>query len=160
MELILIRHGEAEKSNLETEDALRPLTAKGIKLLERAIPNLCMLIKDRRNTKIWSSPLPRAYESALIIAKALKVKDVEIHDFVANGDFQAFSKELLSSEPKSYLIIVGHDPFLSDWSQMICGYTLPFKKGASAGFALTRTDPPTGELRWRVNLKVLRRLRN
>ena len=158
MELILIRHGEAEKTSPEIEDAMRHLTANGMKLMERAIPNLRMLIKDKRNTKIWASPLLRASQSAQIIAKALKVKNIESHDFIASGDFQAFSEELQRIQAQGCLIVIGHEPFLSDWSQRICGYTLPFKKGASAGFALTSTDPPTGKLRWLVDLKMLGRL--
>ncbi|MEI8217179.1 MAG: histidine phosphatase family protein [Eubacteriales bacterium] len=158
MELILIRHGEAEKMNPGTEDAMRHLTANGMKLLERAIPNLRMLIKDKCNTKIWASPLLRASESAGIIAKALKVKNIESHDFIARGDFEAFSEELQRTDSKGCLIVIGHEPFLSDWSQRICGYTLPFKKGASAGFALISTDPPTGNLRWLIDLKMLGRL--
>ena len=108
--------------------------------------------------QVWTSPFLRAAQSARIIADRCGVRDVESHDFIGNGDFGSFTAALAGRKSSSCLIVVGHEPFLGDWSLRISGRTLEFGKGTSAGFGLESLDPPTGRLRWAIDLKTLGRL--
>ena len=146
MKLVLVRHGKAEELSAEMDDARRSLTADGIKKLENAMPDLKAAVGDSMNIRLWSSPLLRASQSAKIIADALAIEETTIYGFIASGDFEALSSELNTADRPDCLIIVGHQPYLSDWCQAICGHAVPFKKGAAVVIRLTSLSPLSGTI--------------
>ena len=148
MELILIRHGQAEARDQNLEDAKRRLTDKGRKKLKKALPGLKTFLKGLEEIQIWSSPLLRASETAEILSEGLKLKDISYFDFIADGDFQKFSEQIARIKGKACVLVVGHEPYLSEWSQKICGYNLPFQKGSSASFKVDSVNPISSELQW------------
>lgn len=157
-ELILIRHGKAEERDSNPNDAKRELTEKGKQELKKIIPSLKNCLKPHIKIHIWSSPLIRASQTAKIIADKLKVKEITYYEFIEDGDFLGFSREVSKvSQQPICLIVVGHEPYLGDWSEKISGYKLPFKKGAMAGFKLLSAIPLQGDLQWFIQPRILKR---
>lgn len=158
MELILIRHGKAEARNDEHDDSTSALTADGRKKLLKTLPALRGLIRNPEKVQIWSSPLTRAAETADIMAGLLGLQLVICHDFVADGNFEALLTALADVKPGETIMVFGHEPTLSIWSQALCGQQLLFKKGAAAGFAIDTLDPVAAELLWFLQPQAMQRL--
>ena len=131
-----------------SDDARRTLTSEGRKKLHKNLPSLGLLVKNLDKAQIWTSQLDRARQTADILAKIFKVSDVQTCDFIENGDMTALSEALAGVRPSATIIIVGHEPYLSEWSRQLCGLALPFKKGAAAGFKVSGLNPPAAELLW------------
>jgi len=157
-ELILVRHGKAEERAKTADDAHRALTEPGVKDFRQSLPALFSLIGTGHNTLVWTSPLLRAIQTAALITDSLEMSEVNEYEFISNGDWKAFSRQLAGVKQSGYLIVVGHQPYLSDWSQCMTGLPLPFKKGAAAGFRLKSITPLQAELMWFLQPKALRRL--
>lgn len=157
-ELILVRHGKAEDRGKMTDDAQRALTAQGVKEFRQSLPALINLIDTRQNTLVWTSPLLRAAQTAALITDSLGISEVQEYEFIGDGDWKTLSRRLAGVKQSGNLIVVGHQPYLSDWSQFLTGLTLPFKKGSAAGFRLKSLTPLQAELMWFLQPKALRRL--
>ena len=117
--LYLLRHGIAvPHGSPEFEDDDRPLTPKGgrrIKQIARGLERLGLEV-DR----IASSPLPRALETAEIVARVLGLEDrLETDDALRSGRSAESIREWLGSRPEARLMIVGHDPSFSDLVGML-----------------------------------------
>lgn len=158
IQLVLVRHGKAEDRTLFKDDAARPLTAAGEQELMDIMPHLRLFVPSNQDIRIWSSPLPRAVQTAAILADIFKSPPVSVYDFISQGDWAALADELVKIQPPLTVIIVGHEPHLSEWSDLISGCQLPFKKGAAAGYKLTSLYPLEGDLRWFVQPGVLKKL--
>lgn len=156
-ELILVRHGKAEEQSQAVEDAGRVLTVKGSLEIHQISPHLTRLISNP-DISIWSSPLPRASQTASIIAESLGVNQILKFEFISIGDWKALRRELVHSQPSGSLVLVGHQPYLSELSEQLAGLCLPFKKGAAAGFRIKSIDPPRADLLWFMQPKILKRL--
>lgn len=157
MEIILMRHGQAEEQREGRPDEGRCLTGEGRQRLEKALPG-CRRYLDRQTpVLIWSSPLLRAVQTAEILASGLQVKNIRQFDFLASGRFETFAGELAGIADDACLILIGHLPYLSEWSQLICGLDLPFKKGAAAGFRIASLTPLRGDLLWFAQPGILLR---
>ena len=152
--LILIRHADAYPME-ENDDAMRDLTDKGKESISEIVPGLLKFIKKPQETIIISSDYLRAIKTALLLATQCGFAYVGEHEFVRNGDFSDLIKFIALCKSDS-IIIVGHQPILSEWSEMLTGNPLPFKKIAAAGFKLDEEDC---ELLWFTQPKVLRDLR-
>ena len=158
MELILVRHGQAEDSGTDGTDETRGLTLEGQKSLQKSMSGYCRLINSQKKYLIWSSPLIRARQTADLFAQVLHVKKICQCDFIATGDFDAFINTLEDVAEDTCLILVGHEPYLSSWSQQICGISLPFKKGAAAALKMDLKSVPEGELLWFAQPRTFRLL--
>ncbi len=157
-ELILVRHGKAEDRAKIADDAQRALTAQGVNEFRQSLSALINLIGTRQKTLVWTSPLPRAAQTAALITDSLGISEVQEYEFIGDGDWKAFSRRLAGVKQSGNLIVVGHQPYLSDWSQSLTGLPLPFKKGSAAGFRLKSLTPLQAELMWFLQPKSLRRL--
>lgn len=83
LELVLLRHGLAEDFSEDGLDFNRRLTEKGIRRLEKRLPNLRYMLKGKKDIRILSSPLVRARETAKILKHALKVEsEIGYYDFL------------------------------------------------------------------------------
>ncbi|NHJ46899.1 MAG: histidine phosphatase family protein [Asgard group archaeon] len=106
MKLILTRHGESEgnKKKLIQGHADYPLTDKGLKQASE----LTAWLKSNKYTisRIYSSDLSRAAETAVIIAKGLGNKDIifdqRLREFNL-GDFEHKSYDKLSQEERKFM---------------------------------------------------------
>jgi len=157
-ELILVRHGKAEDRNKMVDDAQRGLTEEGVKEFRQSLPTLSSLMHSWHNTLVWTSPLQRAVQTAALITDLVGTSEMQKYEFIRDGDWKAFSRRLAGVKQSEYLIVVGHQPYLSDWSKCLTGLPLPFKKGSAAGFRLKSIAPLQAELMWFLQPKALRRL--
>jgi phosphohistidine phosphatase SixA len=169
LELILLRHGDAEDVSPAGNDAERSLTEQGSKKLSKALPGLKTLIEDRTKVRIWTSPLKRAVQTAAILADCLGVESAELHPELEHGEWPVFIQATKQLDDTTCLILVGHEPHWGQWSERLGGTMLPFKKGAAAGFEF---DPSSwnplsngqaiwkgqGQLQWFVQPRVMKSL--
>jgi phosphohistidine phosphatase len=149
MELILFRHGKAEDRSGGKTDADRPLTPLGRKKIKAAAKGLAQLFLRERIVRIWTSPLVRAEQTAEMLHAAFPKKyKIQIVPAIAEGHLDALALDFQGFGEGDTIIVVGHEPFLSQWAEEICGARLPFKPGSAACIQLKRNQPPTGSLLW------------
>lgn len=132
MLMVFFRHGEAEEANSLRDDDARSLTDKGRKRTKRMAKMLTKLIPGACRIQIWSSPLIRAIQTAEIISERFGVK-VRIHNAISNGDFETLQANLTQCHKDDCVIIVGHQPFLGEWTSQLTGFCPPFRKAAAVG---------------------------
>jgi phosphohistidine phosphatase len=113
-QLYLFRHGLAVPHGTpEIEDDDRQLTDEG----ERRVRQVARGLKriKVKIVKIATSPLPRALRTAEIVAEALGDPDsVEAFDELRPGRDASAIRAWLATRAESRLMIVGHNPSLSD----------------------------------------------
>ncbi len=162
-EIYLLRHGIAvDPGSSGMPDDARPLTEKGIKRMRQIADGLLAI--DLQIDAIITSPLVRARQTAEIVANALGLKDLlETSNVLATGSDPATIERFLRSRAESRLLLVGHNPTLSELvSLMVAGARrspiCELKKGGIA--ALVRTEGSSGlhELSWLAPPRLLRRL--
>ncbi|TCL39444.1 phosphohistidine phosphatase SixA [Anaerospora hongkongensis] len=132
MVIVLFRHGEAEDRADLRDDGLRSLTAKGRKRTKKMAKIVNKLLPRKCKIQIWSSPLLRALQTAEILAEQVGVK-VKIHNAISNGDFETLRANLTVCHEDDCILIVGHQPFLGEWTEQLTGMQLPFRKSTAAG---------------------------
>ena len=163
--LYVVRHGIAvEPGTLGIPDDDRLLTAKGEKRIRQIARGLVRL--DLELDRIVTSPLPRARATAEIIADVLDArKIIEISNVLQTGSAAATIERWLRERTEERLMIVGHNPTLSDLvSLLVLGAIQPafcdLKKGGIA--ALTRSPAASGlyEVNWIAPPRLIRGLMN
>lgn len=117
MELILIRHADAEAAAGYAEDALRPLTQKGRKVQEHVTGALNKM--GVRPDRVLCSPRVRAYQTAEITALGLGGDLPEEHGVLDGGHSVGQLVEALRAYPTGTLICVGHEPDMSTWAAQL-----------------------------------------
>ncbi|HWQ94579.1 MAG TPA: histidine phosphatase family protein [Gammaproteobacteria bacterium] len=138
MKLILMRHAEAEESDLlrYKDDALRPLTRNGVetqRILARGLKRMG-LAPDR----IVTSPKLRARQTAEITAKALGLEDVLTENPGLGEAYSLKAALILLAECQVHetLLWVGHEPDLSELASALLarqGFNLKFVKSGVLG---------------------------
>jgi phosphohistidine phosphatase len=126
MYLYLIRHGiaidldtiDADRTDL---DRSRHLTQKGRKKIQQVAKSLQMA--NIQFDRIVSSPLVRAHQTAeLLIAQNLS-SQLEISDDLApSGNLESWLtwwESRSADESISKLALVGHEPNLSEWAELL-----------------------------------------
>lgn len=114
MQLYVVRHGIAVPHGTPgvAEDQ-RPLTPEGEKRVKEIGRGLKQL--DIALERIISSPLPRALRTAEILADELKARSLlETNDVLSAGQSAESIRAWLSGRGEERLMIVGHNPGLSD----------------------------------------------
>lgn len=148
MEIILVRHGKAEGLRKASEDINRSLVDRGIEDIKRSMPVIKKWLQEKENIIIWSSPAARADQTARLIADDLEISEVNHFDFLWNGDFKSFTKQLKSVPDNTQLFVVGHEPYLSKWSRKFSEDELNFRKGMMAGYEVIQVEPLSATLKW------------
>ena len=159
--LYIVRHAIAEeRGEAYPDDALRPLSAKGIAKFRKVARGLDLL--EVSIDRILSSPLVRARQTADILAEELggHPEIFETSALRPEGSYEDVTRELERHAAVSSIALVGHEPSIGELAARLIGarVPLPFKKGA-----VCRVDvdslPPTGpgELRWFATPKMLAR---
>ena len=118
MNLFLLRHANADWPEWNKPDDERPLTKRGkkesrqvAKFLERMKVSIDLIV---------TSPLPRAAQTAKIVARRLKAKLCEDKK-LAPGFDAAKLRALLKSHRDRDLMIVGHEPDFSGVVRALTG---------------------------------------
>lgn len=119
----LIRHGIAEERSDRVADDLRSLTAKGIAKTQRVAQRLRGLAV--RADTLLTSPLVRARQTAEILQAAGLADAWEAFvPLSPGGELHAWLTWLGPWQTKhsshtGTLILVGHEPDLSEWAQLL-----------------------------------------
>lgn len=130
LQLWLLRHGEAVPHDAKP-DFQRELTEKGRAQSRAAGAALAEL--GVTPSACYSSPKVRARETAELACESLGVEVSEV-DAIA-GDFGAddLAELLLAHSRGDCVLIVGHEPDLSQLVHDLSGARVDFKKGGVAG---------------------------
>lgn len=158
-----MRHGIAALADHEGgSDADRRLTPRGIKRIKVVARGLDRL--DLGIERIISSPLPRAHETAVIVADALALDDaLEFSDVLQTGASAEAVRRFLRTRSESRLLVVGHNPTLSDLVGKMIQHDgshpmIELRKGGVAALQGSSPDAPVLELAWIAIPRLFRRL--
>ena len=145
MKLYLLRHGKADWPKWDKPDDDRPLTEEG---KDQVAAVAKMLARLEIEPSIFTSPLPRASQTAEIAGKYLNQK-VRVDELLRPGFDAGKLKKLLKDFSGKSLMVVGHEP---DFTRTIFQLTGGRTKLSKAGVALIEFDAASmrGELRWLV----------
>jgi phosphohistidine phosphatase len=152
MKLYLLRHGKADWPNWDKPDDERPLTEAG---KDQVAAVAKVLARLEIEPAIFTSPLPRASQTADIAAKYLKRK-VQVDSLLRPGFDAGKLRKLIKNVSGDSLMVVGHEP---DFTRTIFQLTGGNTKLSKAGVALVELDVASmkGELRWLIPPKFARR---
>ncbi|HEX2193771.1 MAG TPA: histidine phosphatase family protein [Candidatus Limnocylindria bacterium] len=142
MILYFLRHGEAG------EDGTR-LTPAGVAGLRAAGPLWRRL--NLRPDVVVTSPLPRAAESASLLAEALGLPEPTPDDRLAPGaEWDAMARAMADHADARSVLFVGHEPDLSRAIQRLTGAaSVRMRKGGLACVEFYGVpEPGAGELAW------------
>jgi len=119
MELILIRHADAESAAGYADDSLRALTPKGRQVQEQVAKEL-----HRRGFEpdvILCSPRLRAEQTAWITAQVLpgEVSVIEVPELDGGFDLDRFLKRLEAYLDCQSIACVGHEPDMTFWTNRL-----------------------------------------
>jgi phosphohistidine phosphatase len=161
--LYFLRHGIAvARGTPGIPDWERPLTPEGRKRLIQEVKGMKHLPLEL--DLIWSSPLPRAYQTAEIVQQTLPFNGpLEIREELSPGGDWEKLLELLQARRESRILLAGHEPDFSTALERLLGCSpqgnLLMKKGALACVLLEFFEKtPEAELQFLLPPKVLRRL--
>lgn len=141
MRLILLRHGQAEERSALGDDFHRALTLSGRERLENAYPSLARYLNAKAHCEVWTSPKIRALGTAEVLCRYMPNVAPTLQPFLEKGDFDTFCKALRGHDHGETIVIVGHEPFLSDWVREMTGLDVHFKKGCGEMLYLAPQAP-------------------
>jgi phosphohistidine phosphatase len=163
MRLILVRHGPAGRRDAERwpDDALRPLTSRGVKRSREASRGLARV--EPGIGLIASSSLARALQTARIFARTLHLAAVETLDALGPAGSRAGILEFLAAHAAvRSVVLVGHEPDLGELAgALLFGSPshLPIKKAGACAIAFdAEVRAGAGALHWFLPAKMLARL--
>ncbi|MDJ0689035.1 MAG: phosphohistidine phosphatase SixA [Xenococcaceae cyanobacterium MO_188.B32] len=150
MEIYLIRHGIAVERGIYQQDEDRPLTDKGLSKTTRVAKKLAAV--GLKFDLILTSPLVRAYQTAEILQQISLSQKIETFKPLApDGNIQEWLEWLggkFSINPDSKLAMVGHQPDLGNWAEMLVWGTIKeqiiVKKAGVIGLEILNIDRPLG----------------
>lgn len=164
-ELYILRHGIAvEPGTPGIPDDERPLTARGQKRMHEIAHGLRRL--DLKLDRILTSPLPRARETAEIVADVLDAENqVETAEILTAGSDVASIETWVRERAENRIMLVGHNPSLSDLiTLLVLGKRKPgppicdLKKGGIAALEPSGSSPDRYDLLWIATPRLIRRL--
>lgn len=149
MKIYFLRHGQADWPDWTGPDDERPLTRKGRKEMKRVAKFLHAIDVDPK--RILSSPLPRAFQTAEIVAKELGLA-VEKEPALGKGFRLHRLRKILQGVGSEDVMIVGHEPNFSTVLKHLTGGDV---KLAKAGLARVDLATPAGDpmLAWLLSPK-------
>ena len=162
-QLIIVRHGIAvPHGSPDFADDDRPLTPQGerrVRQIGYGLKHLGMGLE-----RIVSSPFPRAYRTAEILARVLGNPDLlETSDSLKASESPATIASWLAERTEESLMIVGHNPSLSeligllvvgDAKISICD----LRRGGIAALATHADNPTKWSVDWIARPRLIRRL--
>jgi len=164
-ELCIMRHGVAVTRGAAGigDDAKRPLTPEGKKKMQEIAQGLTRLGVEI--DWIVTSPLVRAVETAGLVADSRQGNlPMDFSDALRPGGSAEALISFLAKHPnRKRVLVVGHEPDLSDLAARLIGAGrnahLAFKKGGCCLIHFSEFPPKSpGQLVWWLTPRVLRRL--
>lgn len=152
MKLCFLRHGIADWENWDKPDEERPLNKEGKKETRRVAAALAK--RGFRTDVILTSPLPRAEQTAKILADALGL-DAPVEPSLAPGFDLSKLRALITAHDGKDIVLVGHEPDFSETIAALTGGAVVLKKAAIACVRITDAEKPAGELLWLLTPKWL-----
>jgi phosphohistidine phosphatase len=161
VQLYVMRHGIALPHGTPgMSDDDRPLTTQGEQRVRQVARGLKQL--DLNLERIVSSPLPRAFRTAEIVASVLECNDIlESDDGLRAGASAESIRDWLGGRSEQRLMIVGHNPAFEDLVGLLAtgsqsaGPICVLRRG---GIAALRTYPDgSTRLDWLARPRLLRR---
>jgi phosphohistidine phosphatase len=145
MKLYILRHAIAENRDetVYPDDSLRPLTVKG----KKKMVEIAERLKDMgvQIDLILSSPYVRAHETAKIVAKTFGMKKKQLvlsEHLTPSGFANDLIAEINEKYPVDNLMLVGHEPYLSDLIVMLLAggpsISIVVKKGGLCQLSVDR----------------------
>lgn len=179
--VMFVRHGKAEDIGAPSyDDFNRRLTDKGMQQLVKFFPKLTARMKEKFPDETWrvySSPRVRALATAVCLQDALSKTGRLEHPAAKNGSLPAKSvaedvrvmRELDDSdldnlltaileETEGSICLVGHQPYLSQWTYELTKKEIGFAKGDAVLLRLDPDRPRKAKVVWTAEIK--RYLRN
>ena len=159
MNIYFLRHASAgsHKANLAADER-RPLDADGIQ--QCAVIGHALAALQVKLDTVISSPLKRAQQTAELVAREIGYEDrIEFSDALRpEANYRAFEQLLQSYAKKDEIMVVGHNPTLSEFlSLLISGgashTAVELKKGAVAKVPV---DGNSSSLQWCFTPKAAR----
>lgn len=166
MMLYLVRHALAEESGAAGEDETRRLTDKGREHACKVGAGLCAVAAAPN--LILSSPLPRAAETARMLAEAFPAHPPVrlLADLAAGIPPAPALAAILPHSRHEEVLVVGHEPQLSAIAAiLLCGESggmhLRMRKLACVALEVPvgRIAPRAAELHWMMTRRQLARMR-
>jgi phosphohistidine phosphatase len=159
MELVLMRHGKAETRSDAKADFDRELTSIGRKKVKQAARGLAHCLFPGRDILIWTSPSLRTVQTAEILREAFgKKAKLQIKDAIADGNLTELQLEWARTPSLDVLVVVGHEPMISDWTEKMSDSALGFRPASAASILFETSDRLTGSLAWFMRAGVMARL--
>ena len=153
MELVFIRHADAESGASYADDSLRGLTAKGRQVHEQVSRELQN--KGLSPDVILCSPRLRAEQTAWITASVLpgEVPVIEIPELDGGYDIDRLLNRLEAYLDCSSIVCVGHEPDMTFWTNRLLGddqrEVSGFSKSGVAALEFDQVlEPGFGELKY------------
>jgi phosphohistidine phosphatase len=145
MRLTLLRHARAmERDDWRGDDADRPLTKDGVRQATRVLRGARALITA---VEIWTSPWLRARQTAELASGLWKLPLREM-DWLA-GEACPSADRAARLQANTDVVLVGHEPDLSDLARFLCGAQLVLKK---ASLAVLEGQPRRGTMKLQLLL--------
>jgi len=157
MKCIFLRHGiAADRETWNGRDEDRPLTDEGVDRMRREAKALSDNLTDI--DVVVTSPLLRARQTAEILAKALHLsKQVVEDEQVVDLNAQALAHILEEHHSAESIVLVGHEPSMSETIGELVGGRIELKKGGIACVDLPDRSVMHGTLEWLLTPKLILR---
>jgi phosphohistidine phosphatase len=153
MKIYFLRHGDADWPEWDRPDDERPLTKKGKKEIERVAEFLTD--HEVNPAVILSSPLPRAYQTAVIVAETLEMQVTEEPALASGFDSKKLAV-LLKEHAGQDVMFVGHEPSFSAAIVALTGGSVRLAKAGIARVDVDDSKPLRGQLIWLFPPKMIR----
>ncbi|RVU55151.1 SixA phosphatase family protein [Anaerosphaera multitolerans] len=125
MRIFFIRHGIAE--NYADSDFNRQLTIEGRIKLNETFEEFVKTFKSY-DFKVFTSPLVRAVQTCEILCEKLNT-DYEVKSYLKGAALSTVLYDLKLEGHKDY-ILVGHEPYISDYLYRITGEFVTVSRGS------------------------------
>lgn len=159
MKVVFFRHGPAVPQGTPgVDEEERPLTPEGREKTIRAAEGLREL--DLGLTSLYSSPLPRARQTAEILAEVLGLPRPKLIDVLRPETPARRLLQELRKMTDETPVLVGHEPMLSQSAALAAGGgRIELKKAGLALVEFEKLGPqPSGTLKLLLSPAALRRL--
>ncbi len=133
MYLCLMRHGKAEPYREGCEDSRRELAEKGKKQAVLMADTARYWWPDGK-TALWASPSVRTCQTAAYLSKKIDFGEFHTHPALERGDLRAVYRDILCGAEADVVCIIGHSPYLGQWTETWTGTAVDFKTGSMALF--------------------------
>jgi len=150
MKICFLRHGAADWPDWDKPDDERPLTDRGRREMKQVAKFLDRL--EFSVDAILTSPLPRASQTAEIVAQRLGI-GMQIEPKLAHGFSLERLRQMVGKVEGESVMVVGHEPEFSAVIEELTGGDIKISK---AGIALVDANRgcTSGKLLWLFPPKV------